>query len=93
MGARFASVDRETPMLLPPDLRDWVPEDDLVHFVIEAVERLPLESFRANINNHAQGPKLYFRNVSLTGNLTLAPISVGSSLGREDEFASRPALS
>ena len=46
MGARFVSVDRETPMLLPPlppDLRDWVPEDDLVHFVIEAVERLPLE--------------------------------------------------
>ena len=35
-------------MLLPPDLRDWVPEDDLVHFVIEAVDRLPLESFRVN---------------------------------------------
>ena len=46
MGARFVSVDRETPMLLPPDLQDWVPEDDLVHFVIEAVERLPLEGFR-----------------------------------------------
>jgi hypothetical protein len=30
-------------MLLPPDMRDWVPEDDLVHFVIEAVHRLPLE--------------------------------------------------
>jgi hypothetical protein len=38
MAARFVSVDRETPMLLPPDLRDWVPEDDLVHFVIEAVD-------------------------------------------------------
>jgi hypothetical protein len=35
-------------MLLPPDLREWVPEDDLVHFVIEAVDRLPLESFRVN---------------------------------------------
>ncbi|HRX57107.1 MAG: hypothetical protein R3F31_05095 [Verrucomicrobiales bacterium] len=32
MPARFVSVDRDTPMLLPPDLRDWVPEDDLVHF-------------------------------------------------------------
>ena len=38
MGARFVSVDRDTPMLLPPDLRDWVPDDDLVHFVIEAVD-------------------------------------------------------
>jgi hypothetical protein len=35
-------------MLLPPDLRDWVPEDDLVHFVIEAVDRLPLKTLRVN---------------------------------------------
>jgi len=35
-------------MLLPPDLREWVPADDLVHFVIEAVHRLPLESFHVN---------------------------------------------
>jgi hypothetical protein len=24
MPARYVTVDRETPMLLPPDLRDWV---------------------------------------------------------------------
>ena len=48
MPARFVSVDRDTPMLLPRDLRDRVPEDDLAHFVIEAVNRLPLESFRVN---------------------------------------------
>jgi transposase len=48
MSARFVDVDRETPMLLPPDMRDWVPEDDLVHFVIEAVHRLPLEGFQVN---------------------------------------------
>lgn len=35
-------------MLLPPDLREWVAEDDLVHFVIAAAERLPLESFSVN---------------------------------------------
>ena len=44
-------------MLLPPDLRDWVPEDDLVHFVIEAVERLPLESFR--VNHRGTGDKQF----------------------------------
>jgi len=37
MAERFVEVDRNTPMLLPADLRDWVPEDDLVHFVLEAV--------------------------------------------------------
>lgn len=48
MAAKFVNIARDTPMLLPPDLRDWVAEDDLVHFVIEATERLPLDYFRVN---------------------------------------------
>ena len=48
MAARFKNIDRHTPMLLPPDLREWVAEDDLVHFIIEAVERLPLSAFAVN---------------------------------------------
>lgn len=35
-------------MLLPPDLWDWVIEEDLVYALIESVNRLPLESFRVN---------------------------------------------
>ena len=34
--------------LLPLDIRDWVPEDDLAHFVLEAVERVPMSSFQVN---------------------------------------------
>ena len=34
--------------LLPVDMRDWLPEDDLAHFVVEAVERVPMRSFRVN---------------------------------------------
>ncbi len=41
MPARYVTVDRETPMLLPPDLRDWVPADHLLHFVI-ITEILPV---------------------------------------------------
>lgn len=48
MAHRFKNIDRNTPMLLPTDLREWVAEDDLVHFVIEAVERLPLSRFAVN---------------------------------------------
>jgi len=48
MAERFVEVDRNTPMLLPADLRDWVPEDDLVHFVIEAVKSLPTGEFVVN---------------------------------------------
>jgi transposase len=48
MAAKFGNIDRDSPMLLPPDLRDWVDESDLVHFIIEAVDRLPLSNFRTN---------------------------------------------
>ena len=57
MPARFTNIDRNTPMLLPPDLRDWVSEDDYVHFVIQATERLPLESFK--INHRGTGSSQY----------------------------------
>ena len=49
MSKKFVSIDRNQPMLLPPDLRDWVPEDELVHFVIEAVERVNLHAFKVNL--------------------------------------------
>ena len=46
-------------MLLPPDLRDWVPEDDIVHFVIEAVERMPLAADAFHVNHRGTGAKQY----------------------------------
>lgn len=46
--ARFVQRDPSQPLLLPVDLREWVPEDDMVHFVLEAVERVPLERFKYN---------------------------------------------
>ena len=36
-------------MLLPPDLRDWIPEDDMVNFVIQAVDGLDLGVFKVNV--------------------------------------------
>ena len=53
MPARFVNLDRETPMLLPPDLRDWVAKDDLVRFVIDAVEMCELS--KAKINHRGTG--------------------------------------
>ena len=34
MANSFVNIDRDTPLLLPPDLRDWVPADHLAHFVL-----------------------------------------------------------
>ena len=58
MKTRFVSVDRDQPLLLPPDLRDWIPQDDWVHFVIEAVEGLDLARFilNAKASGSAQYP-------------------------------------
>jgi len=48
MPARFVNLDRQTPLLLPCDLRDWVPADHIVHLVLEAVEAIPTTHLRVN---------------------------------------------
>ena len=45
---KFVDCERDQAFLLPPDLRDWIPEDDLAHFVIEAVERVEMSAFKVN---------------------------------------------
>ena len=57
MPARYVTVDRETPMLLPPDLRDWVPADHLVHFMIDAVGELDVRT--ARVNEQGSGSEQY----------------------------------
>ena len=49
MPARFVNLDHDTPRLLPPDLRDWVPEDPLVHFIMEAVGLRDLGTARVRV--------------------------------------------
>lgn len=49
MATKYVNVDRETPMLLPPDLRDWVAGDELAHFILEAVESTRLDTARVNV--------------------------------------------
>ncbi len=44
-------------MLLSPDMRDWVPDDDMVHFVLEAVKLAPTDSFQ--VNARGTGSKQY----------------------------------
>lgn len=48
MAARFKTIDRDTPMLLPPDLREWIPNDHIVHFILDAVSVLDVSSFKIN---------------------------------------------
>ena len=46
--ATFVPYNRDQAFLLPPDLKTWLPEDDLAHFVIGTVERVSLGAFPVN---------------------------------------------
>ena len=48
MATRFVNIDRDTPMFLPCDLREWVPADHIVHFILDAVGLIPTERFVVN---------------------------------------------
>jgi len=57
MPARFVNIDRQTPMFLPCDLRQWVPEGHIVHFILDAVEQLPTAHF--HVNHRGTGSEQY----------------------------------
>ncbi len=47
MPQNFLACDREQELLLPPSLREWLAEDHLAWFVIDAVGALDLTAFWA----------------------------------------------
>ena len=42
MSAEFRTIDRDTPMLLPASIQEWLPEQHLARFVVEMVDQLDL---------------------------------------------------
>jgi transposase len=47
MAQNFIACDREQELLLPPSLREWLPEDHFAWFVLDAVGELDLAAFYA----------------------------------------------
>ena len=48
MSERIKNIDRETPMLFPEDMREWLPKNHLVHFVVDAVGQIGMGAFKVN---------------------------------------------
>jgi transposase len=44
----YVPFDREQPFVLPPDVKDWLPADDIAHFIVAAAERVRLGALRSN---------------------------------------------
>jgi transposase len=47
MAQKFVGCDRDQELLLPPSLREWLPEGHLAWFVIDAVAAFDLTGFYA----------------------------------------------
>src|SRR6516165_11070018 len=59
MAQNFLTCDREQSFLLPPDLREWLPEDHLAWFVIDAVGVMDLSGFYAGYREDGLGRAAY----------------------------------
>ena len=54
----LVQVDRQTPFLMPQDLKDWLPENHIIHFIIDAVEAVSANvSF--HLNKRGSGSKQF----------------------------------
>ena len=47
MSQNFLACDRDQEFLLPPSLREWLAEDHLAWFVLDAVDEIDLSAFYA----------------------------------------------
>ena len=66
MAHNFLSSNRDQPMLLPPDLRDWLDEGHLAWFVIEAIEELDLDAFYSSYRSDGHGRAAHDPKMMLT---------------------------
>src|SRR5919197_5221730 len=55
MAQNFLACDRDQELLLPPSLREWLPEGHFAWFVIDAVAALDVKSFYAVYRDNGQG--------------------------------------
>jgi transposase len=62
--SNFVPFNREQSFLLPPDLKEWLPAGDVAHFIIAAVERVPLSSFQ--VSARSGGRPQYHPHLMLT---------------------------
>jgi transposase len=65
MAHNFVRGDRDQPFLLPPDLRDWLPDGHLAWFILDVADQLDLQPFYRAYRDDGHGhpaydPKLLF---------------------------------
>src|ERR1700688_5175665 len=59
MGKSYRPYYPDEELLLPPSLRDWLPEKHLVYFVSDVVDNLDLSAMDAVYGNEKRGQPPY----------------------------------
>ncbi len=59
MAYNFLRGDRDQPFLLPPDLRDWLPQGHLAWFILDVVNQLDLAPFYRAHRDDGHGHPAY----------------------------------
>jgi transposase len=59
MAQRFIACDRGQAFLMPPDVREWLPEGHFAWFVLDAVAALDLEEFYAAYRDDGRSRPAY----------------------------------
>ena len=59
MGKRYRPYHPDDELLLPPSLRDWLPEDHLAYFVSDVVDNLDLSAMDGAYGNEKRGQPPY----------------------------------
>jgi transposase len=83
MGQNFVGADRDQVFLLPPSLRDWLPEDHLAWWVIDAVADMDLSGFYARYRVDGHGRPAYDPAVLVA--VLLYAYAIGERSGRRIE--------
>jgi transposase len=59
MAYNFLRGDRDQPFLLPPDVRDWLPQGHLAWFILDVVDQLDLQPFYLAHRDDGHGHPAY----------------------------------
>ena len=59
MAYNLRPFDREQSYLMPPSMREWLREEDLAWFVVDAVEQMDLREFYGGYRNDGWGAAAY----------------------------------
>ena len=82
---RFRPYDPNQLYLLPPDMREWLPEDDLVYFILEIVNQIDLKEIFSSYEENKGGYPAYHPRMMVA--LLLYAYCIGLPSSRKIEQA------